>query len=127
MKRRTASLFCLLFAGALCLGAAIQTEQPKTNDKKQWNQTNAKAAFNMVLTRSAYDRVFRDRLTASPDSAKQAVSDEGQVAVPNDVVILFHEDKYNENYHIFDLPQFDVNARTTHAYKQYFECCYPVW
>ena len=127
MKTRTSSILCLLFAGALCLGAAMQAEQSKTSGKRQWNQKNAIAAFNMALTRSAYDKEFRDRLTASPDSAKQAVSDEGQIAVPNEVVILFHEDKQNENYHIFDLPQFDGNAGATHAYKQHFECCYPVW
>ncbi len=120
-------MLCLLFAGALCLGAAMQAEQSKTSGKKQWNQKNAVAAFNMALTRSAYDRVFRDRLTASSDSAKQAVSEEGQIAVPNEVVILFHEDKQNENYHVFDLPDFDPNARTTHAYKQHLECCYPEW
>jgi len=127
MKTRITSMLCLLFAGALCLGAAMQAEQSKTSGKKQWNQKNAVAAFNMALTRSAYDRVFRDRLTASSDSAKQAVSEEGQIAVPNEIVILFHEDKQNENYHVFDLPQFDGNARATHAYKQHLECCYPVW
>ena len=127
MKTRITSLLCLLFAGALCLGAAMQAEQSKTSSKKQWNQKNAVAAFNMALTRSAYDRVFRDRLIASSDSAKQAVSEEGKIAIPNEVVILFHEDKYNENYHIFDLPPFDENARTPHEYRQHFECCYQVW
>jgi hypothetical protein len=127
MKTRITSMLCLLFAGALCLGAAMQAEQSKTSGKKQWNQKNAVAAFNMTLTRSAYDRVFRDRLTASSDSAKQAVSEEGQIAVPNEVVILFHEDKQNENYHVFDLPPFDGNASATHAYKQHLECCYPEW
>ena len=120
-------MLCLLFAGALCLGAAMQAEQSKTSGKRQWNQKNAIAAFDMALTRSAYDKVFRDRLTDSPESAKQAVSEEGQIAVPNEVVILFHEDKYNENYHIFDLPPFDGNARTPHEYRQHFECCYQVW
>ena len=94
---------------------------------QEWNQTTATDAFTASLTRSTYDKVFRDRLTASPESAKQAVSEEGQIAVPNEVVILFHEDKQNENYHVFDLPQFDGNARATHAYKQHLECCYPVW
>lgn len=120
-------MFCLLFAGALCLGAALQAEQSKTSGKRQWNQKNAVSAFNMALTRSAYDKVFRDRLTASSDSAKQAVSEEGQIAVPNEIVILFHEDKQNENYHVFDLPEFDPNARAPHAYKQHLECCYPEW
>jgi hypothetical protein len=127
MTRRITIILCLLFAGALCLGAAMHVEQPQKNNKKQWNQANAIEAFNVVLSRSAYDRSFRDRLTASLESAKQAVSEEGQIAVPDEVVILFHEDKYNENYHIFDLPQFDENARKTHPYRQYIECCYTPW
>jgi hypothetical protein len=107
--------------------ATKQTDQARTNGLQEWNQTSAAAAFTASLTRSAHDKVFRNRLTASPGSAKQAVSEEGQIAVPNQVVILFHEDKYNENYHIFDLPQFDGNARATHEYRQHFECCYQVW
>src|ERR1051325_7368941 len=111
MKLRTIPLLCFLFASALCFGAALQTNQINKNPKKQWTQTNAIIAFNMALTRSAYDQVFRDRLTASPESAKQAVSEEGQIAVPDEVVILFHEGKSNENYHIFELPAFEPNAR----------------
>ena len=127
MTKRIFVISCLFFAGAYCLGAAMHVEQSVRGTKKQWTQPNAIMAFNMALTRSAYDRAFRDRLTTSSESAKQAVSEEGQIVIPNEVVILFHEDKYNENYHIFDLPQFDPNARAPAAYKQYFQCCYPVW
>jgi len=127
MTRKITTILCLFFAGALCLGAAIHLEQSQKNNKKQWNEANATQAFTMSLTRSAYDRTFRNRLIASPESAKQAVADEGQISVPDEVVILFHEDKFNENYHVFDLPQFDENARKNHAYRQYIECCYTPW
>jgi hypothetical protein len=127
MKTRTASTYCLFLASALCLGAAMQADQSKTNGKKTWNSKNAEDAFTAALTRSGYDRAFRDRLTVSPESAKQAVSEEGQIIIPKDVVIVLHEDKYNENYHVFDLPPFDEKARTTHPAKQHFECCYNVW
>ena len=129
MKIRITSLLCLLFAGALCLGAAMQAEQSKTSGKKQWNQKNAVTAFNMALTRSGYDRTFRDLLGASLESAKQAVSDEGQIIIPNDVAVLFHEDKkeQREKHHAFWLPPLDEKARTAHEYKQHFECCYDVW
>src|SRR5215831_8003552 len=110
LKRRTVSLFCLVFASAFCFAAALQTNQMNHLPKKQWNQANAIAAFDMVLTRSAFDRAFRDRLTASPDSAKQALAEEGQIAVPEKIVILFHEGKYDENYHIFDLPPFNPSG-----------------
>lgn len=105
----------------------MNMEKFQNSSQKEWNQPNATAAFSLALTRSAYDRVFRDRLTASPESAKKAVSEIGHIAVPKKVVILFHEDKYNENYHIFDLPPFDENAEKTHGYGQYFQCCYLPW
>lgn len=127
MKTRTVSMLCPLLAGAFCLGAALQADQPMTSGKKQWNQKNATAAFTMALTRSGYDRTFRDRLAASLESARQAVSDEGQISIPEKVVIMAHEDKVNGNYHIFDLPPFDENAHTTHEYKIHLECCYDPW
>jgi hypothetical protein len=127
MKTRTVSILCLLFAGAFCLGAALQADQPKPGGKKQWNQKNATAAFTMALTRSGYDRTFRDRLAASLDSARQAVSDEGQITIPEKVVIMAHEDKVNGNYHIFNLPPFDESARITQEYKTHLECCYEPW
>jgi hypothetical protein len=127
MKRKIASVSCLLTAAALCLGAAMHAEQSQTQNKKTWNQQNARLAFDMALTRSGYDKAFRDRLTASPDSAKQAVADEGQIAIPKEIVILFHPDKSNENYHIFDLPEFDGDASKAHLYQQYFQCCYKPW
>jgi hypothetical protein len=120
-------MLCLLFAGALCLGAAMQAEQSKTSGKRQWNQKNAIAAFNLALTRSGYDRTFRDRLGASLDSAKQAVSEEGQITIPEKVVIMLHEDKSNGNYHVFNLPPFDGSARITQEYKIHLECCYEPW
>src|SRR5204862_5696595 len=127
MKTRITSLLCLVFAGARCLGAAMQAEQSKTSGKKRWNQKNAVAAFNMALTRSGYDRTFRDRLEASLESAKQAVSEEGQITIPEKVVIMLHEDKSNGNYHIFNLPPFDENAHMTQEYKIHLECCYDPW
>lgn len=127
MKTRTASMFCLLLAGALCLGAALQADQSKTTGKRQWNQKNAIAAFNLALTRSGYDRTFRDRLAVSLESAKQAVSDEGQITIPEKVVIMLHEDKFNGNYHIFNLPPFDESAHIPQEYKIHLECCYEPW
>jgi len=98
------------------------------NGKKPWNSTNAVAAFTAALTRSASDRTFRSRLTASLESAKEAVSEEGDIDIPKDVVILFHEDRYNEKYHVFWLPKFDKKkVRTAHTYKFHFECCYNPW
>jgi hypothetical protein len=95
--------------------------------KKPWTSENAVAAFTAALTRSAYDRTFRNRLTASLESAKEAVSEEGDIDIPKDVVILFHEGRNNEKYHVFWLPAFDEKAQATHTYKFHFECCYNPW
>jgi hypothetical protein len=99
------------------------------NGKNPWNPTNAVAAFTATLTRSGYDRDFRNRLKASPDSAKQAVSDEGNIDIPKDIVIIFHENEREERekHHCFYLPPFDENARTKHEYAEHFECCYNPW
>jgi hypothetical protein len=94
--------------------------------KKPWTPENAVAAFNATLTRSAHDRTFRDRLT-SPESAKQAVSEEGDVDIPSEVVIVFHEGRYNDKYHVFWLPTFDQNTQASHTYKYHFKCCYNAW
>jgi hypothetical protein len=97
------------------------------NTKKPWSAENAVAAFDKALTRSAHDRTFRNRLTASLESAKEAVSEDGDIEIPKDVVIVFHEGRYNEKYHVFWLPEFDQKAQTTHTYKFHFECCYNPW
>lgn len=127
MNIRIFSAYSLFLSAALCLGAAMKAEQSKTSDKKQWNQKNAITAFNMALTRAGYDRLFRDRLAASPDSAKQAVAEEGQIIVPENILIMLHEDKFDRNYHVFSLPPWDENAHSTHEYKKHLECCYQPW
>src|SRR5439155_1663096 len=102
-------------------------ESTNMNDKKPWNPTNAVAAFTAALTRSGYDRDFRNSLIASSDSAKEAVSEEGDVDIPKDDVIMFHEDELNEKYHIFSLPAFNQNARTRHEYRDHFMGLYNSW
>jgi hypothetical protein len=59
---------------------------------KEWNPENAKAAFSAALSRAGHDRAFRDRLTASPDSAREAVIEEGKINIPKEIVTVFHED-----------------------------------
>ena len=101
--------------------------QAQNEEQRTWNQQNAMDAFTAALSRSAYDQVFRERLTTSAASAKQAVAEEGQIIIPEDVVILFHEEASSGNYHIFELPQFDGDASGIHTYKKHYECCYVAW
>jgi len=95
--------------------------------KKPWNSENAVAAFTAALTKSAHDRTFRNRLTASLESAKEAVSEVGDIEIPRDVVIVFHEGRENEKYHVFWLPTFDETTQTAHTYQYHFKCCYNPW
>src|SRR5439155_20966713 len=95
--------------------------------KKKWEKRNAIAAFDAALTRSGYDPVFRNRLTASVESARQAVSEEGQVTIPENVIIMTHEDNLSGNYHVFDLPPFNENAHVAEEYHIHLGCCYDPW
>ena len=115
---------CLVVAAAVCIAGMMHAQ---SEGQRTWNQENAVSAFTAALSRSAYDQAFRDRLTASPESAKQAVAEEGQIAIPSEIVIMFHEAGSNGNYHIFDLPEFDGDSSGIHPYKAHYECCYPVW
>jgi hypothetical protein len=61
-------------------------------DKKQpWNDDTAVAAFNEALRKSA-DPAFRKRLLDKKD-AKAALSEVGNVDIPDDIVIRFYNDK----------------------------------
>lgn len=122
-----ADYFQCCFPGFRLFQLPTGPDLSRTNARKPWNPKNAAVAFTAALTRSGYDRGFRNRLTASCDSAKQAVSEEGNIDIPQKVVIIFHEDELNEKYHIFSFPPFDASARTAHKYRDHFMCCYDVW
>jgi hypothetical protein len=108
--------------------ATAQPGQPGTSSKKEWSPDNASAAVARALTRAGRDGKFRNRLTASPDSAKQAVSEEGNINIPKEVVILFHEKKYNDDYHVFYLPDLkEGEPHETHEYRKHFQAAYHVW
>jgi hypothetical protein len=99
----------------------------KTAPRQTWNKKTLAVAFSAALTRSGYDRDFRNQLTASCDSAKQAVAEEGNIDIPAEVQMMFHENQLNEKYHIFSLPPFDANARTEHQYTDHFMGLYDEW
>ncbi len=106
-------------------------DQSGAGEKQEWTPDNAAAAFTKVLTEAAHNGIFRKRLTDSIDSAKQAVSELANINIPKNVVIVFHEDKYNDNYHIFYLPDFKEakpdDPHETHEYRKHFQAAYRVW
>jgi hypothetical protein len=99
----------------------------RTQENKPWNAHNSAEAFTAALRRSQYDSEYRKRLTKSFSSAKEAVAEEGKIEIPTWVLILFHEDRFNEKYHMFRLPPLNENAQITYEYAIQFEGFYFVW
>lgn len=96
--------------------------------KKEWNPENAVAAFTAALTRAGHDKPFRDRLKESLESARTAVSEAGDVEIPNDIWITFHEDELNAKYHVFYLPPLDPNQKVIpYEYATFFQGNYNAW
>jgi hypothetical protein len=122
--------------------------------QKKWPETapynDAINAFSAALTRGARDEVFRKRLTSSPDSAKAAVAEIGNIDIPDDRVIVFYEPQppkaaavekasarkqvaaggstSSENIHVFYLPPLNPEDTTTeYKYAEFFMCCYDQW
>ena len=151
----------IVFAGILTVsGLMAQTQDNQTKEAPVgWPEMApyyaAIRAFDAALTRAGWDLNFRQRLIKSPDSAKEAVAEEGNIKIPASKVIVFYEtqppkpdatksvsaddsgytavhllseSKSNENIHVFYLPPFKKDDRTkNYKYKDYFMCCYQYW
>jgi hypothetical protein len=140
MNTKIALMFCSFLASVICLLAVAQSNQPKGAGEKQWPKQgepkpahdaavkNAVDSFTAALTRAGHDREFRNRLTSSCDSAKQAVSEEGNIAIPENVVTMFYEHGTYKDHFGFFLPPFkpEVRPRYKYAVKEYYKCCFPM-
>jgi hypothetical protein len=107
-------------------------------------------AFTKVLTQAGWDKNLRNELTLSCDSAKKAVARLANMKIPDDVIIIFYkgeviaapsptvgptaalkifgDPRQNERVHVFVLPPFNENDKTTmYEYKDYLMCCYQYW
>ncbi len=149
----------VLLGIAVVLAVSSLTAETKKEGPAAWPETApydaAIDAFDAALTRAAWDPEFRQRLIKSPDSAKEAVAEVGDIKIPPSKVIIFYEaqpakadtdksastqdsaytlvqllsqSKSNENVHVFCLPPFKKNDQTKkYKYEDYFMCCYDVW
>ena len=96
--------------------------------KKPWNPENAVAAFTAALTKAGHDEPFRERLKASWESARTAVSEVGNIEIAEDIRITFHEDEQNGNYHVFYLPPLDPDQKVIpYEYATFFQGNYNAW
>jgi len=97
-------------------------------DKKPWNPENAVAAFTAALTRAGHDETFRSKLKDSWKSARDAVSEHGQIEIADDIRITFHEDELNGKYHVFYLPPLDPSQKEIpYEYATFFQGNYNAW
>src|ERR1700730_6860975 len=87
----------LVFAAPLAVSSL--TPQPPVNPKKKAPAEFPESApynaainaFDAALTRAGWDSEFRQRLLKSPDSAKKAVAEIGNITIPANKVIIFYE------------------------------------
>lgn len=93
------------------------------NQKQDWNDDTAVAAFNAALKKST-DAEFRKRLL-NKDDAKAAVSEVGNVNIPNDIVIRFYNDK-DDTGDVFCLGLQPVEAPPK-EFKDSIFCTYSTW
>lgn len=91
---------------------------PKNDDDPR----DAVAAFSAALTRAGHDQEFRASLLKSPEDARKAVSDEGQIEIPDDIVVIFHEPEACQNIYPFYLP---TPEEPLLPYYDYFQGCRP--
>jgi len=156
--RKIASVF-IAFAAALAVSPLIaQAPAEQKQAPAVWPESApydaAIEAFDAALTRAGWDLEFRQRLIKSPDSAKEAVAEVGNITIPASKVIVFYEaqpakpeaksastesnnyiaaqlssvSKSNENVHVFCLPPFKKDDKSKkYKYEKYFMCCYDVW
>src|SRR5438477_10932132 len=93
--RRIASVL-VTFAAALAVSPLMaQAPAKQKQAPAQWPESApydvAIEAFDAALTRAGWDLEFRQRLIKTPDSAKQAVAEAGNIRIPANKVIVFYE------------------------------------
>ena len=100
-----------------------KTWDAMTNDEKLDRLTS-------VLTRAGSDIKFRDRCLSSAESAKQAVSEAGDIEFPPDFEIQFLTPQQRMKRLVLAVPEFispqNGKAEERNA-EDYQTCTYPIW
>jgi hypothetical protein len=94
-----------------------------TNDEKLDRLTS-------VLTRAGFDQTFRNRCLNSPESAKQAVSEAGEIEFPPDFEIEFLTPKQRLNRLILAMPDLipaEEGSPEVRNAEDYQTCTYRLW
>ena len=100
---------------------------------KNWDQlTNDEKLDKLtsVLTRAGSDQTFRERCLTSPESAKKAVSEVGDIEFPPDFEIQFLTPEQRMNRLVLAVPEFipaeNGTAEVRNA-EDYQTCTYRLW
>jgi hypothetical protein len=94
-----------------------------TNDEKLDRLTS-------VLTRAGSDRTFRDRCLTSPESARKAVSEAGEIEFPPDFEIEFLTPKQGLKKLVLTVPDLiplENGAAEVRNAEDYQSCTYKYW
>jgi len=100
---------------------------------KTWNELNNDEKLDRltsVLTLAGSDVKFRDRCLVSPESAKQAVSEVGQIEFPLDFRVQFLTPDEQLKTLILAMPDFipsENGTREVRNAEDYQICTYKTW
>jgi hypothetical protein len=102
-------------------------------DAKTWDKlTNDEKLDRLtsVLTRAGSDPAFRDRCLTSPESAKEAVSEVGEIKFPSDFRVQFVTPEERLKTLVLAVPDLipaeNGNAEVRNA-EDYMTCTYRMW
>lgn len=101
--------------------------------KKNWNKlTNDEKLDRLtsVLTLAGSDIKFRDRCLVSPESARQAVSEVGEIEFPPDFKVQFLTPEEQLKTLILAIPEFippQNGSREVRNAEDYDVCTYRTW
>lgn len=101
--------------------------------KKNWNELSNDEKLNRltsVLTRAGSDIKFRDRCLVSPESAKAAVSEVGEVEFPPDFRIQFLTPEEQLKSLILTMPDFiptESGVPEVRNAEDFQPCTYSTW
>lgn len=101
--------------------------------KKRWEtMTNDEKLDRLtsVLTRAGSDREFRDRCLTSPESAKKALSEAGEIEFPPDLEVEFLTPEQRLKKLVLAVPDFIPAENGTPEVRNaedYQMCSYQLW
>ena len=105
----------------------------KQTTLKSWNEMNNDERLDRltsVLTRAGSDIKFRDRCLSSSESAKQAVSEAGEIEFPPDFEIQFLTPEQRMKKLVLAVPDFippDNGHAEIRQAEDYQTCTYFYW